>query len=303
MRRLIYTQFAAVLAYVLLKPTQIVAMQTAAEVAGGTAQSPYQYRVLLPYAFHALSKTVDERVLIWAIWFLLLAILALIIDEFSRSYFADATVILWTLIATTTVAVIIYGHAGAFPYWAGFEVILFATTILLLQRQQYNALLAVVVLATLNRETALFMVLMIALVSRNLRLSTILGAAWAITYGALRIYFGSAEPVFTLHQTILMNLQPVSASFVILLLWFSGSILYAAWKGRDAAPELVQRAAWYIPFYLVAVAVFGVWTEIRLLLPLIPVLAPLAMAGFERESSRRVVSDPALSRLRCISQD
>lgn len=48
--------------------------------------------------------------------------------------------------------------------------------------------------------------------------------------------------------------------------------------GWSRAPSFIRRAAIIIPFYLATIAVFGIWWEVRLVMPLYPILFALALS-------------------------
>ena len=56
--------------------------------------------------------------------------------------------------------------------------------------------------------------------------------------------------------------------------------------GLRRAPEFVYRMALLVPLYLPAVLVFGVWFEVRLLMPMYPVLLPLLLTSLYGQPSR-----------------
>ena len=56
----------------------------------------------------------------------------------------------------------------------------------------------------------------------------------------------------------------------------------AGWRH---APPFVRQQAWIAGLYLPIVAVFGVWYEVRLLMPLYPLLIPAIVAAVQRATS------------------
>jgi len=61
-----------------------------------------------------------------------------------------------------------------------------------------------------------------------------------------------------------------------------GAGWYLAAKGFKCLPAFIRRAAWYIPIYLAAIALFGLWYEIRLFTPLLPILVPAFLIGLRK---------------------
>ena len=70
--------------------------------------------------------------------------------------------------------------------------------------------------------------------------------------------------------------QPNLAVFNVTLLL--GAFWLFAALGWRHAPSFVRRTALVIPAYLITVAVWGIWWEVRLLMPLYPVLFALALS-------------------------
>jgi hypothetical protein len=52
--------------------------------------------------------------------------------------------------------------------------------------------------------------------------------------------------------------------------------------GWKSAPIFVRRTAMLVPIYVVPVIVWGVWHEVRLLLPLAPIVLTLGLSFLER---------------------
>jgi hypothetical protein len=148
-------------------------------------------------------------------------------------------------------------------------------------RRLWLALLLIV--AALNRETSVFLVLLYA-VAKPLdkqRWATTLtyAAIWLTVFAALRLYAGDASRYWTLAKVFSSNLSQLwPAVFNVAVLF--GVIGWCAAAGFRDAPPFVRRVATVIPAYLAIVAVWGIWREVRLLLPLMPLLLPLALSFF-----------------------
>ncbi|MBI4720091.1 MAG: hypothetical protein HY770_02460 [Chitinivibrionia bacterium] len=90
---------------------------------------------------------------------------------------------------------------------------------------------------------------------------------------------GSAPYVHELPDILNKNLDAKNLGYMGLnLVLFLGFVWVFAARGFAQAPVFVRRMALFIPLYLPFVAVFGVWKEVRLLMPLYPVLIPAALA-------------------------
>jgi hypothetical protein len=180
--------------------------------------------------------------------------------------------------------------------WSILEVAFFALGFLLAARGQWGWVTCVVVLASLNRETGVFLPVALFLGSlRDLRplgmdslrraarrretyLSFGLLVLSALIFAGLRQVRGSADPVDELGNVIIRNIQRnnviAAASAIPLVLGFGW--LYAA-LGYPRAPIFLRGIARVLPFYLLAFAIWGWWREVRILTSLYPVLVPLVL--------------------------
>jgi hypothetical protein len=263
----------------------------------GNAGSPYRYRVLVPVllemgmralafvsspqqAFQAASLAYECI----GLSLQLLAMYALL-----RQFFTPIHVLIGiTFSAGMTVLTLAY-----FTYqpWSILEVAFFALGFLLFYRGHWGWLTLVVVLASLNRETGVFLPLAVFLASvhdlRTFRIASVrresvlafglVVLSTAIFLG-LRLVRGSAEPVDQLPDVIRRNLERnnliAAAMGVPLLLGFGWIYAMLAWR---SAPPFLRRIARVVPFYLAAFAIWGWWREVRILTSLYPVLVPLVL--------------------------
>ena len=165
-------------------------------------------------------------------------------------------------------------------------------------RRLWLALLVAV--AALNRETGVFLVLLYA-VARPLNthrsVTTFAYAAiWLTVFLALRLYAGDDGRYWTADKVFRSNLsQPWPAVFNVAALF--GVFWWFAAAGFRHAPPFVQRVAMVIPVYIAVIGVWGIWSEVRLLLPLLPLLLPLALS-FLFEPASGALDDPRVSLMR-----
>ena len=163
------------------------------------------------------------------------------------------------------------------------------------ERRLWLALLVAV--AALNRETGVFIVLFYA-VARPLnrqRLMTTLayGGIWLAVFIGVRLYAGDGGRYWTVDKVFSSNLsKPWLAVFNVAALL--GVFWWFAAAGFRGAPPFVQRVATVIPVYGAVVAVWGIWWEVRLLLPLMPLLLPLALS-FLFKSESGALDDPSVA--------
>ena len=113
------------------------------------------------------------------------------------------------------------------------------------------------------------------LVRRNWRHTAMQTAVWAITYAAIRLWIGPVPLHVTIADIAARNFTWWGLVLFGLNITLFGWIAVTAWRGYRSAPEPLRRAAWVIPPYLLAIAIFGVWWQMRLLITIFPVLFAL----------------------------
>jgi hypothetical protein len=269
----------------------------------GIAGSPYRYRVLVPaileggirifafvgspqQAFQVASLTYECLGLIFQ-----LGMLYVLFRQFFQPIHALVGVTFTAGMSVLTLAYYTYQP------WSILEVAFFALGFLLAYRGRWGWLTLVVVLASLNRETGVFLPLTVFLAAlsdfrafgtqwlqraaqrRDVSLSFGLVVPSTAIFLELRLVRGSAEAVDALPDVISRNLERnnlIAAAMGIPLLLGFGWIF--AVMGVRSAPCFLRRVARVVPFYLIAFAIWGWWREVRILTSLYPVLVPLVLA-------------------------
>jgi hypothetical protein len=270
----------------------------------GNAGSPYRYRVLVPailaagtrmfaylavgspqQAFQAASLAYECV----GLTFQLVVLYALL-----RQFFSP----LHSLVGVTFTAGMTVLTLAYFTYqpWSILEVAFFALGFLLAYRGQWGWLTLVVVLASLNRETGVFLPVAVFLATLNDLRPFGLDVFWRIArrrqtriafalvvlstaiFAGLRLVRGSAEPVDQLPDVIRRNLE---RNNLIAAVMAFPMVLGVGWVyallGRRWAPPFLQGISRVVPWYLAAFAIWGWWREVRILTSLYPVLVPLVV--------------------------
>lgn len=290
-RRLMYIPVAAMLAWLIIGLRGSDEMiRYALETAAGTAAAPFQYRVLSAWLLAGLSSLLPALVALWLYWFVLSGVFAALMHEWMRVWMpadrAQGGVFL-TLILS--LAFISFLPAGAL--WSGTEALFWVAALLLLHRERYGWLAPLVVVATLNRETGVFLVLLAFLVTWRWRLAPVLGLTWAVTYGGIRLHYADAINYYTLAKIWHYNTATYRFAYFLVGLPLFGWLPVLAARGYRDAPWMLQRAAWATVPYLAAIAVFGIWREYRLFMPLLVVAIPLVMGARENEQEEHLTGD------------
>ena len=142
----------------------------------------------------------------------------------------------------------------------------------------FVAYAALIVIASLNRETGLLLVFCYAaFFPRRYGQIALLALVWAAVTGVLHLVLGDAPHVLGLAGTLDYNLVNLpDGLFTNALLLPIAMVLFTAYR---TAPPLLRRLVWVAGLYLVAIAVGAAWNEMfRLVLPVMPLLLPLLVA-------------------------
>ena len=309
---------SAVLAYVYFRQVGSPYLKERLELHGqilhGTAESPYRYRVLVPFVGEALTRGLsavlprDRAFLLAYVLFDLVAIFLLLgtLYRYLRAWFSNEQALIGVLFAAATMPMALRDHY--FQPWSLLEAGLFTAGLLCMYRRRLWTLASIVALASFNRETAVFIPL--AFLSANapiggagesdrmpVRRATLLfagyGAIWAVVFFGLRAVLGGAQPVMTLPEVLARNTAPAVTLRAIVRagLIFGAFWIFAA-AGFTRAPGFVRRVSLVALPYLAAVFVWGMWHEVRLLMPLYAIVIPLGLSFLYRERDASPRTDP-----------
>lgn len=132
---------------------------------------------------------------------------------------------------------------------------------------------ALIIIASLNRETGIVLVLCYtAFFPAEWRKTGLLGALWLIVQIGLHVWLGAAPIQYSLEATLATNIKTLPN---VLL---SNALLAPLWilviRGYRHANGLFRRFYAIALVYLVLVLFGGLWQEVRLLLILFPLMLP-----------------------------
>jgi hypothetical protein len=213
-----------------------------------------------------------------------------------RIFFTEPEALVGALLAAATMPMALRSFDWA-PY-SQLEPTLFAIALILMYRQRHVWLGILIAIATLNRETAIFIVALflavLPLTAQRLRTGAVYLAIWASVFFGLRWALGEGRPVFFTLETLWYGntheLNQIVISFVNIALLYGAFWIFAI-LGFSRAPAFVRRSAIIVPAYILLVGAWGIWTEARLLQPLYPVILPLGLSFLFRP--RRQAEEPA----------
>jgi hypothetical protein len=256
-------------------------------ILGQTARTPDRYRWLAAAVIEGPTRilsrampydTAYDRV---SVVFYLAAIVGLLWSLFAylRVWFSDEAALIASLVAAGTIRITMRQHDYA-PY-SYLEPTFVALALIAILRRQHAWLAALITLATFNRETAIFLVLLYFVTSdfsgRAFKWTAIYGALWSAVYLTVRYVGGDADRYWTIPLIFRTNMSQPNLALLNVTLLLGAFWMFAA-LGWSRAPRFVRRTALIAPAYLITIAVWGIWWEVRLLMPLYPVLFALALS-------------------------
>lgn len=268
------------------------------DIVSGHAPSPYNYRVLIPFTAEAIKLllshvTVNERVAFMLAYSLIdvlstFGFLVMAFVFFSKFY-SEKSSLLGVFVIGALMHIGLQDHA--YQPWSVLEALFFLVALLAIYEKKTRHLWLLVALASLNRETAILIpAAMFIHASQGFKVPdkadrVAIAAAllsWVLMYGLLRYLCGQAAHVLSLSAILYINTRPSSLArlafngFMVLGFWW---LLF--WKGLFSSSSFIKRSWLILIVYAPLVLIFGVWFEVRLLLPLYPLLVATCLAFIE----------------------
>ncbi len=183
-----------------------------------------------------------------------------------------------------------------FTYWRVVQesdpinLLVFMLGVWALARTRDLLLIPLVLVGTLNRETTAMLPAVYLLARWRERpagevawRTAAIGGAWALAYGALRLGYGDRE----YYCAVVMwteNLKALGPTVLVLLLF--GAMWGLAFVGAKKGPTMLRRSLWLVPPYIALHYVVALAWEVRLFLPLAPVIIPLSWLVLFPETER-----------------
>ena len=253
-----------------------------------TADAPNRYRVLVPVLVESFSRlmpsVVQPQLRFLGGYFIYyqgsVAFSLMLLFIYLRQWYACPQALVGILVVAMSMLVA-FGD-GYFQPWSLLEIGLFTAGLLAIYKSQRMLLAGIIGLATLNRETGVFLVITYLLI--NLKRETrflarshliwtgIYSAIWGSIFIGVRLWLG-ATPQLSLMQILQMNfnlgaLLMTGVNGVL----FLGAYWILVWKGYKVSHPFIRTTWRIVPVYLIAVLIFGLWPEVRLLTLLYPIL-------------------------------
>jgi hypothetical protein len=265
-----------------------------------SAPPPARYRVLVPVLLDVPIRVLATvmpydkafgRVYAVFHFVALVTLLAMLVHELSRWFTLEQAMVGALLVGSTIRMALRQGEyldlssipmTGVFAPHSLLEPIFVAGTVVLAMTENTWWVAALLVLATLNSEASVFLPFVYLAVrgvcAPSLKATAGLAAIWIAISVAIRLVVGTSEPAPMPSEVWRENLAHLPTTVINVAL-FIGPLWLLAALGVKRAPAPVRRASMLIPIYLGAVAIAGVWWDVRLLMGLYPILIPLVIAA------------------------
>lgn len=266
-------------------------------ILNGTAPEPYRFRILVPFFAEKVETALGSVVLspeqthqvtylILNSTFIFFTLLGLIwhLKSHSRS-----TQLLAILIMSVALNVALYDHG--YQPWTLLELPLVIWAFLFFYQGRLIWIPLITFVAALNRDTGVLLPISLLILGVFFR-SKMTTKTWLILFLstgiALSVFFsirgliGSGELDITLEEifTINMSFTALRQSIfnLFLLLGFGWVILFTSIPSK----ELLFTMVALVP-YAIASAIYGIWYEVRLLLPIVWVLIISIVENLDRQ--------------------
>lgn len=244
--------------------------------------APYRYRVLQMFLENMVATNGEQHLMI-------LADLVIHVVCVTFIYLGlEAWLRRWVNQAQLMVGIMLMIVVWMLAYWFYLRTV---STVLELTfvmgaiwfHRRFAVVVALVILASLNRETGFFVALIwMAFHADNWRTKPywlragVLWAVFAAVTIVLRVSLGYADHTLGLTGTLQYNLGDLRDTVFINAML--APIFFMAIAGYRKAPPLLQRLALVAGLYVVAIIVGAAWNESpRLILPIMPLILPVIL--------------------------
>lgn len=277
------------------------------EILSRTAAAPYAYRLLVPYLIKWLGVPFSKfaaplNVFFWGyVTYSLLAIefSALVLFRMLRLWFDALLSIVG--IAMFCLMVAVAAHYDVFQPWSQLEPGLYAAAIILAVRRRGWWALLLTIIATLNRETGLFVALLFGCAlsgpwfdRKRICWTAVLVAAWFAVFWGLRQTIGMVADRYTVEYCWDQNLVSFSINTTLTASAAFFAVMLPAVFSKGRIPSEIRRCSLILVLYVPLVTLFGLWWEVRHWLPIACILLPLAVGGVQALLTQRAALPEAV---------
>lgn len=270
------------------------------QIVNNEAYSPYQYRILVPNLLNLFIVPISSmvsynfafKVISIIYFFSCVTIYLIIFYSFLSKFFDNFQSLFGIMIIGITIPLALRDHY--YQPWTILEALLILISMILIEKEKYISLILILILATLNRETAIFIPLLYFFnkvfyfsISNKVfkieykSISKFLGLiiVWIIIFFGLRMLLPTHTDNITLASVWEFNTSKYGLfkAFINISLFLGFLWIYLI-SGFKLAPDLIKKSSLIIPIYLIAFLLFGMWYEVRLLIILYPIFIPIILS-------------------------
>ena len=269
---------------------------------------PHAYRILVPYAVYGASRITSIPPLTVDFFFKVLVLTAMQVAFFR--YLGRFFSVMPSLAGVVLLDVYC---AAALGYPVGpsvietsdiLNVLVFSIALIAIFEKRLPLLLGTLLVGTVNRETTWLILPLVALAEwrpgRRLAVTSLAVLAVAVPYALVRWLIQSPSPDWWLTRDIAGNIPFLSGDLTLtallanarVMLMLGPLVVPALYRFREHHPYHVLAAVIVPPFVVIHYMV-GRIIEMRLWLPLLTVLIPLALDGIQKLTPERSQEQPA----------
>jgi hypothetical protein len=267
-------------------------------VVDGTADAPERYRVLVPFMNHAISSlTGVSSAGVWYVtrlgWFFAAYLMFYL---YLRLWFGPTASMLGTGLVAATLPLTFtnsWAHPDHIP-----ELALFTAGCAAIAVNHLPAITGLLAIATLNRETAAFLVPLYLFTGSTIRsrvlIAALLGLEWAVIYGGLRAWrgfahydYGQLARNFQFLRLLPAPYDPYARAYAYFALVLFGTFLYVALSHSVGRPVFLTRALWVVPIFAAVAFTISSIVEARVFTPLYALVVPSVIFGWQSADKHR----------------
>ncbi len=247
----------------------------------GQAAAPNQYRALTPWLVQYLVQPLHLTSTIYGAYAVLRGLLVALtlwcFDRYLRTWFSRPAAAAGALCLA---ALIPFTYFAVIQESDPLNLLVIVLGFLAIARKRDLWLFPLMLVGTLNRETTLLLPAEYFLArwkeepsGRVISRTALLTACWAVVFTGLHLAYGHranyTEQI--MWDSNLATAMPTLRAFV-----FLGVLWVLPWFAPKDTPPLLRRTLWLVPPFVALHYIVAVVQEVRLFLPLLPILLPLS---------------------------
>ncbi len=271
----------------------------------GVDNAPFKYRILIPIIAEIL-KSIFLLIFNEKISFQLSYILINVISIFLLTFFSFTYFYKYFKFNTSIIGILLLGMLINIPLKdmnASHSILdsaFFVMSLLLIKNKKFYLLIPLIIIALLNRETAILILVIFFIKQiflkkidkKNISIFSILFFSYFIIFFGLRFILGEATHVSQIdggpHYLISkfyanIDFKYLSYTIFLYFMLFGFLWIYAVIGFKKINLDLKENYL-VLLFYLPLIWLFGAWYEVRLFMPMFCIVLPGLLVFFEKEN-------------------